>query len=189
VTKDIVTGLRLVIGTLLVCAVLYPAFLLGIGRVAVPARAEGSLIRDSSGTVIGSQLIAQEFRRPGYLWPRPSAASFDGSAAGGSNLSAGNPALIERAEADVARLRATPAGAVPGELVAASGSGLDPHITVEGALYQVDRIATARGVRAHRVEAILRHGASSGTPWSRPLVNVLEANLALDAALGPLKYE
>lgn len=182
--QDLFTSLRFILGTLIACAVVYPALLYAVGQTFVPARAHGSLVRDASGVVIGSRLIAQEFQRPAYLWPRPSAVGYDGAAAGGSNLSASNPALRRRAEARVHQLAAAADHRVPGDLVAASGSGLDPHITLDGALYQVDRIARARGMRADRVEEVVRHEATSGTPWSPPLVNVLEANLALDKHLG-----
>lgn len=184
--KDMSTSLRFVLGTLAVCAVAYPGLLLAVGQTLVPARADGSLIRGTSGVIIGSRLIAQAFEHPAYLWPRPSAAGYDGAAAGGSNLAASNPALADRAEAQVAQVGASAAHRVPAELVAASGSGLDPHITLDGALYQIGRIARARGVRADRVEEVLRYQATSGMPWSPPLVNVLEANLALDKNLGSL---
>jgi K+-transporting ATPase ATPase C chain len=182
--RDILISLRLVAGTLLVCSVLYPAVLLGFGSAVIPNRATGSLIHDERGQVIGSRLVGQSFTRPEYLWPRPSAVDYNAAAAGGSNLAPSNPALTERAVARVAELGAHEANPVPGELIAASGSGLDPHITLAGAQYQVERIASARGVAPSRVEEILRSVASAGNPWTSPLVNVLEANLALDAQLG-----
>jgi K+-transporting ATPase ATPase C chain len=182
--QDLVTSLRLVLGTLAVCSVLYPAVLWVFALIVVPQRAEGSLVRDESGQVIGSRLVAQKFERPEYLWPRPSAVDYAGAAAGGSNLAASNPALEERAVVSVGAYAATEAAPVPGDLVAASGSGLDPHITLEGARYQVARIAEARNVAEGRVEELLRHVATSGNPWTPPLVNVLEANLALDELLG-----
>jgi K+-transporting ATPase ATPase C chain len=184
--KEMLTNLRFIFGTLLLCAVLYPAFLFCAAQAFVPARAEGSLIHDRSGRVIGSRLIAQEFTRAEYLRPRPSAVDFNAAAAGGSNLSASNASLVERAEMSVAHLTGTGDGRIPGELIAASGSGLDPHITLQGAVYQADRIARARGVSAQRVKEVVRHEASAGTPWSPRLVNVLEANLALDQNLGSL---
>lgn len=182
--KDMVTSLRFVLGTLAACAVVYPGLLLAVGQIVLPAGANGSLIRSASGAIVGSRLIAQDFEHPAYLWPRPSAAGYDAAAAGGSNLAPSNPALAARAGAQLARLEASAARRVPAELIAASGSGLDPDITLEGALYQLDRIARARGVDASRVEEVLRYEASSGTPWSPRLINVLEANLALDRNLG-----
>ncbi len=183
--KDLVTSLRLVLASVLLCAVLYPLALLGIARAAVPGRALGSLVRNASGTVIGSRLIAQGFTRPSYLWPRPSAVGYDAAASGGSNLAASNPALRARAEATTRHLGATASRPAPGDLVAASGSGLDPDITLAAALYQAKRIASARGVDPARVEGVLRREASAPMPFRAPLVNVLEANLALDRDLGP----
>lgn len=182
--KDILTSLRLTIATLLVCSVVYPAAILGVAMAAVPDRAEGSLIRAEDGTVIGSRLVAQAFTQPEYLWPRPSAVDYDGGAAGGSNLGPSNPELSDRVRAQVLTLEADGEVEVPGELVAASGSGLDPHITLAGALYQAERIATARGVDPSRVEALLQQHSAGGSPWSPPLINVLEVNLELDARLG-----
>lgn len=184
--RDLVTSLRFVLGTMVLCAVVYPLLLLGFGRAFVPARAQGSLVRGPDGTIVGSMLIAQRFERPEYLWPRPSAASYDAAAAMGSNLGPSNPELTRRAAAEVARLGAGPAtgGALPAELATASGSGLDPHLTLAGALYQVSRIATARGVAPARVEEAIRSSASAGSSSCPSLVNVLEANLALDRHLG-----
>ena len=181
--KDIAVSVRAWLATLVVCAVLYPLTALAFGRIVVPDRAQGSLVRDASGQVVGSRLIAQAFEREEYLWPRPSAANYNAEATGGSNLAPSNPALTERARGTTARLLATTAHPVPGDLVAASGSGMDPHVTLAGALYQVPRIAHARGVAETRVEEVVRHSAASN-PWSPPLVNVLEANLALDKNLG-----
>lgn len=184
--QEMLTGLRFVVGTLLVCSVFYPALLLGVGQAVVPERASGSLVRDPRGNVVGSRLIAQKFTRSEYLWPRPSAVDYNAAAAGGSNLAASNPALTRRAEAAADELNATAASPVPGEMIAASGSGLDPHITLRGAIYQARRIAEARGVSQTRVEEVLRHQASGGTPWLPELVNVLETNLALDENLGTI---
>jgi K+-transporting ATPase ATPase C chain len=199
--KDIATSLRTILGTIGLCAVLYPAAIWGFGRALVPERARGSLIAGPDGAVIGSRLVAQRFEQLGYLWPRPSAVDYNAAAAGGSNLASGNPALRARATSAVAHLAATEASSgragkarrsrttmngrpVPAELVAASGSGLDPHVTLAGALYQAPRIAGARGVKLRRVTEILSGQASTATPWSPRLVNVLVANLALDRDLG-----
>jgi len=184
--KEMFTSLRFVLGTLLLCALLYPALLVGIGHALVPARAQGSLIRDVHGAVLGSRLIAQRFTHAEYLWPRPSSVDYDAAAAGGSNLSSSNPALAHRAGTDVLRLASTEQRPAPGELVAASGSGLDPHITLDGALYQAGRVAEARGVSIDRVEEVLTRQASAATPWSPPLVNVLETNIAIDQNLGTI---
>lgn len=185
--QDMLISLRFILGTLAACSVLYPALLLALGQLVVSERAQGSLLRSASGEVAGSRLIAQAFERPEYLWPRPSAVGHDAMAGGGSNLAPSNPALAMRAAADVAQLAQAAMRPVPGDLVAASGSGLDPHITLAGALYQAERVARARGIGTHRVEEVVRHHASVPTPWSPPLVNVLETNLALDRDLGAVE--
>jgi K+-transporting ATPase ATPase C chain len=176
--------LRLVVSTLVVCAMAYPLTVLVVAQVAAPASAEGQLLRNASGQVIGSRQIAQSFTAPHYLWPRPSAADFDGAGAGGSNLAASNPDLAARAAAEVRRFGATAAAPLPQELAAASGAGLDPHITLEGALYQLPRVAAARGVSPDEVRALVaaHSHAPAGPLLATRLVNVLETNLALDAA-------
>jgi K+-transporting ATPase ATPase C chain len=182
-SKDIIVSLRVWLSSLALCAVFYPLLVLVFAQVVVKERAQGSLIRNDSGQVVGSRLIAQSFVQPEYLWPRPSAANYNAAATGGSNLAPSNPALTERAAQAATQLSATSERPAPGELVAASGSGMDPHITLSGALYQVSRISRARGIQGARVEELIRTHASPN-PWSPPLVNVLEANLALDSRLG-----
>lgn len=181
--KDIVIGsLRVVVATQLVCSVLYPAVVLALAKVVVPASAEGSLVRDLDGQVRGSALLAQRFERPEFLWPRPSACDWNASAAGGSNLSPTNPKLTERAQELLPRLEASSERPAPPELVTASGGGLDPHLTLRAALYQAPRIARARpGVEQGRIEALMReHAFSPGFGLGgEPLVNVLAVNLAL----------
>lgn len=171
------------LASVLVCAALYPLLILAFGQLLFPERAQGGLLRNDAGQIVGSSLIAQGFTRPEYLWPRPSAVDYDAAATGGSNLAPSNPALTERATGAIVQLSATVAHPAPGELVATSGSGMDPHITLDGALYQVPRIASARGLAASRVEEIVRQRAAAN-PWSPPLINVLETNLALDRSFG-----
>lgn len=180
--------LRLVLVTLLGCSVLYPLVVLALAHTVAPEAAAGSLLRDRDGSVIGSRLVAQGFSRADYLWPRPSAVDYDATAAGGSNLASRNPELRVRSEAALASVvgprGAAPASLVPAELVTASGSGLDPHVTLHGALFQAPRIAVARHVAVERVEEVLRHHATAPSFGRPALVVVLEANLALDAELG-----
>jgi len=135
----------------------------------------------------GAKQLEDAFERPEYLWPRPSAVGYDAAATGGSNLAPSNPALTERAAGAVPLLAATSEHPAPGELVATSGSGMDPHITLDGALYQVSRIASARGLAPARVEEVLR-AHTSPNPWSPTLVNVLETNIALDGSFGRLGH-
>jgi K+-transporting ATPase ATPase C chain len=171
----------------LLLGVAYPLVVTGISQAAFPAQAEGSLIRDAKGQVVGSALIAQSFTKPQYLHPRPSAAGNDGydaSGSSGSNLGPLNPDLAKRVAKDTAGLQGEGAGPVPGDAVTTSGSGLDPDISPANAHRQAARVAAARGVPVGDVERAIA-GATKG-PWlglfGQPAVNVLKANLALDAA-------
>ena len=177
---DLLGSLRVAALTLLICVGGYTAAVLAFAQVAVPGRAEGSLIRTAEGTVIGSRLVAQPFAEPGHFWPRPSAVDYDASAAGGSNLSPANPLLAERAAAEIARHGSD--APIPADLVTASGAGLDPHVTLEGALFQVPRVAAARGLDPVEVASLVRAVAArpGGPLTDGRIVNVLELNLALD---------
>jgi K+-transporting ATPase ATPase C chain len=165
----------------------YPLLVTGIGQLAFPAQAGGSLIRDAKGQVVGSALIAQNFTRPEYLHPRPSGAGSDGydaSGSSGSNLGPLNPDLAKRVADSTKALQGEGAGAVPADAVTTSGSGLDPEISPANAARQAARVAAARGVPVAEVErAIADHttGAWLGV-FGQPRVNVLQTNLALDAA-------
>ncbi len=168
--------------------VAYPLLVTGAARVAFPAQANGSLLR-ANGQVVGSRLIGQPFDDARYFWGRPSATApspYKASSSTGSNLGPTNPALITAVRQRVTDLRAahpdqasTP---VPVDLVTASGSGLDPHISPAAALYQVQRVAAARGLPPDRVRAlVLAHveGRTLGL-LGEPRVNVLWLNVALD---------
>jgi K+-transporting ATPase KdpC subunit len=178
-----VTGLLLGT-TLLLCSVVYPAVLLAVG-LAFPGQAEGSLIRDTGGQVIGSRLIAQPFTAPEYFHPRPSACKYDASASAGSNLAASNPQLRQ----NVVELLEGRQGQVQADAVLASGSGLDPHITLANALAQLDRVAaewarkTGRelgGVRQDIEQRLQKRAAAPlGGLAGVPLINVLEMNKEL----------
>ena len=133
--------------TIVLCAISYPLILLGLGKAFFHDQAEGGLV-EVNGQVVGSRLVARDFPEVRYLWPRPSAADFDATAASGSNLAASNPALRTRIVHELGVLHASDDERVPADLVTASGSGLDPHVTLAGALYQAPRIAAARGVEA-----------------------------------------
>jgi K+-transporting ATPase ATPase C chain len=182
--------------TVLICCVLYPLLLWAIAQGVFPDKASGSLII-ADGRVIGSRLIAQPFTRPEYFWPRPSAVSYDASASGGSNLSANNPKLRERVVQALASLQKHPNDPqknVPADLVMASGSGLDPHITLKNAYYQLDRVVDAWAKKTGKkpqeirqtIEKILNEKASAplGGLAGLPLVNVLEVNLELRKRIG-----
>jgi K+-transporting ATPase ATPase C chain len=175
--------------TLLLTGLAYPLLATGLSLAVFPGRAGGSLLRDDKGTVMGSELLAQPFAFPGYFQPRPSAAGdkgWDATASGGSNLGPTSKKLRERVEGDLKRLLDENPDAVrpvPVELVTASGSGLDPHLSPEAALWQVARVAKARQVSADRVRAlVLEHVEGRDLGFlGEPRVNVLLLNLDLDA--------
>jgi len=166
---------------------LYPLTVTGLAQVFFPAQANGSLIR-SNGQVVGSALIGQPFDDPRYFWGRPSATSpfpYNAAASSGSNLGPSNPALADAVKARIAALRAADPGntqPIPVDLVTASASGLDPDISVAAALYQVPRVARARGMSVAAVSQLVTRyteGRQLGF-LGEPRVNVLKLNLALD---------
>ena len=169
----------------------YPLVVTGVTQVAFPEQAGGSLIvRD--GKLVGSTLIGQNFSDPKYFWSRPSATGpqpYNAIASSGSNQGPLNPALTDAVKGRIEALRAADPGntaPVPVDLVTASGSGLDPHISVAGALYQAARVAKVRDLPLPQVrELIDKHteGKLFGL-LGEPRVNVLQLNLALDAARG-----
>jgi K+-transporting ATPase ATPase C chain len=180
---SILTSLRLCAITLLICVGGYTALILGFAQVVTPDTANGSLLTGRDGTTtVGSRLLAQAFTQPRYFWPRPSAVGYNAAAAGGSNKSPTSPDLTLRAQQTLAAYGATAKRPLPADLAAASGGGLDPHITERAALYQVERVATARNVSPAQIEALVRRHAFApgGFLTSDRLVNVLELNLALD---------
>jgi K+-transporting ATPase ATPase C chain len=181
---DLVASLRVVFVTILLCGGLYPLLVFGIAHFAAPEAASGSLIRESgSGTVVGSRLIGQSFTKPGYFWPRPSAVNYDAAAAGGSNLSPAGIEVRQRALKSVALFGADAMRKMPADLAAASGSGLDPDISLKAAIFQVTRVAHARNLDPLELEALVRKQASSGTlHWQgEGVVNVLLLNRQLDS--------
>lgn len=180
--KSLITSLRLVLATMLVCVVGYTAAILAFAQAITPATAQGSLIRNKNGIVIGSSLIAQSFTNAAYFWPRPSAVAYKADAAGGSNKSPTSSDLTDRAKQLLLRYGATTNNPLPPELATASGSGLDPDITENAALYQAERVAKARGIAKSRVEELIKSHAFSpgGSLMPDRLVNVLQLNLSLD---------
>ncbi len=178
-------------GLSLITGLLYPAVVTGIARAVFPWQAQGSLIvRD--GKVAGSALIGQPFSDPRYFWGRLSATSpmpYNAAASSGSNYGPSNPALTDAARARIEALRAADPGnalPVPADLVTASGSGLDPQISLAAAAYQAPRVARLRGLPLAQVQGLIE--ASTERPlmsWlGDPGVNVLKLNLALDEAAG-----
>lgn len=173
----------------IVCGLAYPLLTTGIAQGLLPDQANGSLVRDAGGQVIGSRLIGQPFSDPKHFWGRPSATApmaYNASASTGSNQGPSNPALHEAVKGRIEALRAADPGntkPVPVDLVTASGSGLDPEISRAAADYQLARVARARGLPEAQVRALV--DAHTAMPWlgflGEPRVNVLALNLALDA--------
>jgi len=167
--------------------ILYPLLVTGVAKVAFPRAASGSLIV-SEGKTMGSDLIGQPFDDPKYFWSRPSATSpqpYNGMASSGSNQGPRNPALADAVKDRIKALRdADPgnAAAVPVDLITASGSGLDPHISVAAAQYQLGRIAKARGLAAEQVQRLVAENTEGRTfgVLGEARVNVLKLNIALD---------
>jgi K+-transporting ATPase ATPase C chain len=190
--NTLLIALRVTLFTLVLTGMVYPLLVTGLAQVLFPRQAGGSLVRDEQGRIVGSELIGQRFSHPAYFQPRPSAAGergYDPLASGGSNFGPTSQKLRDRAISDLERLKkANPeaAATVPVELLTASASGLDPHLSPAGALWQAPRVAKARGVAPERLEALVR-SSLEGRDWGvlgEPRVNVLLLNLALDRQFG-----
>ena len=188
----IAIAIRTTVVTLLLTGLVYPLAMTGAAQLLFPHHANGSLVTDERGAVVGSELIGQAFTRAEYLWPRPSNAGangYDATASGGSNLGPTSRKLRDRITAEIDRLHATnpdAADPIPAELVTASASGLDPHLSPAAALWQVPRVAKARDVAAERVRAVIDANVEGRTfgVLGEPRVNVLLVNLALDRQFG-----
>ena len=171
----------------IITGLIYPVLVTGIGKAVFPTQAAGSLIV-KDGKPIGSSLIGQNFSDPKYFWGRPSATSpqpYNATASGGSNLGPLNPALTDAVKGRIAALKAADPDnpmPIPADLVTASGSGLDPHISPAAAEYQLQRVAKARGVAVERIKTLVTAN-TEGRQWGvfgEPRINVLNLNLALD---------
>jgi K+-transporting ATPase ATPase C chain len=185
--QQILPGLRIKIFMTIVVGVIYPLAITGVCQLVFPHRANGSLVT-AGGKVIGSELIGQNFTKPEYFQPRPSAAGsegYDATASGGSNYGPTNQKLVERVKASVEKFRKENpdyTGPLPADLVTASASGLDPHISPDSARAQAARVAKARGLTDAQVTELIARfteGPDLGV-LGEPRVNVLKLNLALD---------
>jgi potassium-transporting ATPase KdpC subunit len=184
--RNLATAVLLFLALTVLTGLVYPLAVTGIAQLLFPRQANGSLL-ERDGHAVGSELIGQPFAGPGFFWGRPSATAphpYNAGASSGSNLGPTNPALLDRVKSDIARIRsAHPGGGpVPVDLVTASGSGLDPHISPAAALYQVERVAAARHLDPAAVRRLVEEqveGRSLGV-LGEARVNVLELNLALN---------
>ena len=186
-TRNLRPALSVFVLLTLITGLAYPLLVTGIAQLLFPFAANGSIVT-VDGKAVGSTLIGQSFTSPKYFWGRPSATSpmaNNGLASGGSNLGANNPALLDAVKGRIDALRAADPGntlAVPIDLVTASGSGLDPEISLAAARYQAARIAKARSLPVAQVQSMIELNAM--TPWlgivGEPRVNVLTLNLLLD---------
>lgn len=179
------TLIRLFLLCIVAIGFVYLPAMLGFAKITAPETSLGSLISGADGKPIGSRLIAQGFNRPEYFHPRPSAVEYNAKGAAGSNLSPTNPKLTERAAAIAETYSATSENPIPADLVTASGSGLDPDISLAAAIYQIPRVAAARNITPEKVRAVIDQikRPLMGKLGGPQLVNVLELNLALDRNL------
>lgn len=186
--KDILVAIRMTVVTTILLGLVYPFVVTGIAHTFFRDRANGQLI-ERNGVLVGSHIIGQSFSGPGYFHSRPSAAGdngYDATSSGGSNLGPTNQKLIDRVKTDVARVQAeNPDVPVPVDLVTASASGLDPHISPAAAEFQVPRIAKERHLSEADVRALIQSHTQQPQLGllGEARVNVLDLNLALDSGV------
>ena len=190
--QQLIPAFRITLVLTILTGLIYPAAITGLCQLMFPHQANGSLVKNANGQVIGSSLIGQNFSKPEYFHPRPSAAGkdgYDGMASGGSNLGPTNTDLTKRIADDIKKFRAENpdySGPIPADLLTTSSSGLDPEISPASAEAQVARVAKARGISTEMVRGLVA-GHTAGRALGvlgEPRVNVLELNLELDEASG-----
>jgi K+-transporting ATPase ATPase C chain len=198
--SEMMVALRVALVTLVLTGLVYPLVMTGLAQVIAPHTANGSLVTDEHGNVIGSEVIGQNFTNPAYIQPRPSATNdendstkpkpYNATNSGASNYGPTSQALYDRMKADVERLQKEnpdAKGPIPSELITASASGLDPNLSPEAALWQIPRVAKARSQKVEAVELVVKDQIESPTfgLLGEPRVNVLSLNRALDRQFGP----
>jgi len=189
VFKELKEGFLFTLATLVLFGVLYPLVVWGVGQIVFSRKAEGSFLRKEDGTILGSELVGQVFTRPEYFHGRPSGVDYNAASTGGTNYGPTNPdhlAAVQERVGVVAAREGVPLAAIPSVLVTASGGGLDPHISPQAALIQIERVARERGVAAERVRELVNANTEGPTFGflGKPRVHVLGLNLALDQELG-----
>jgi K+-transporting ATPase ATPase C chain len=180
--KNLITAVLMTLATTVLLGIIYPLVVTGLAQVLFPKQANGQLI-EKNGKIIGSRIIGQAFSGPGYFHSRPSAVAYDATNSNGSQLGPTNQKLIDRVKGDVAAAQAeNPSVPVPIDLVTASASGLDPHISPAAAEFQVPRVARERRVSEDEVRRLVREHTQPRQfgLLGEPRVNVLELNLGLD---------
>jgi potassium-transporting ATPase KdpC subunit len=189
--REAITGIRATLVLWILTALIYPFVIILIGGVAFPYQANGSLIKNNKGEIIGSALIGQSFKSDKYFSSRPSTINYsEGEKAaptgisGASNLAPSNPDLLDRIQKEITAIKESGIERPTGDLVYTSGSGLDPHISLEAARAQIARVAKARSLNPNQVEILITQNTESRFLgiFGEPGVNVLKLNLALDAS-------
>jgi len=186
--NDFTKAIRATLILWLITAIIYPLFILIVGQIFIPFQANGSLIKDNQNNIIGSSLIGQPFKSDQYFWSRPSVINYstgddagDTGVSGASNLAPSNPNLIKNIQTEMTKLQQANINPTA-DLVYTSGSGLDPHITPESALNQIERVAIARNLEPRQLQELVKsytEGRFLGI-FGEPRINVLQLNLALD---------
>lgn len=190
--KNFITAILFTFVSVVIFGLIYPLIVTGIAQIAFPHQANGSLIKNERGEIVGSELIGQTFVSPGYFYSRPSAAGvagYDAGASSGSNLGPTSKKLIDRIEADARKYETENSSAkIPVDLVTASGSGLDPHISPASAEFQIKRVARERSVSEEEIRKLAAQFTENRTLGflGEPRVNVVLLNLELDKRF-PLK--